>query len=401
MFRLFLRPDRDFRYGAAVGSSNEKRTPSGTSGGEWLVNVSDDVVVPLTTLEVVDGLRAQRLSERSLVWRIGMHDWTPIIDVPQLRLAAGVRTRAPAKVGMSQAPSFAQAESQRRRNTLPFGFPAVRDPASALQPDAVGLRSSPPASASAAPPDPGEPLAIYERPMASLTFSESGRAAWEGNPHPPLTPVPSVAAPLARKSTQSTIPNSLAPTTAEASDEPDRARAPGEEWGDLDELLASERRADRLSSRRAVVWAAVGSAALASGFSLWLLRSPAAQVADGPARTVQASEAPAPTLAPLEAVIAPSASVSKNAAELVRVAPQPVVVGHVTKRPKLTTRVARTAPTAPTAPSSDSQSTPSDANPAIAVVPVPATEATGAPSVTQGAVPAPIAPIAPIEPGTP
>ena len=391
MFRLFLRASRDFRYGAGVGSSNEKRTPSGTSGGEWLVNVSDDVVVPLTTLEVVDGLRARRLSERSLVWRIGMHDWTPIIDVPQLRLAAGVRTRPPAKVGMSQAPSFAQAELQRRRNTLPFGFPALRDPASAPQPGGVGSRSSPPTSASATPPDPSEPLAIYERPMASLTFSESGRAAWEGNTHPPLTPVPPVAGPLARKSIQSTIPNSLAPTTAEAREEPERGRARGD-WGDLDELLASERRTDRLNSRRAVLWAAVGSAALASGFSLWLLRSPAAQVAEGPARTVQASEAPAPALAPtLEAVVAPSASVSKNAQELVRVAPKPVV-GHVARRPKLTTRVARTASTAST---SDSQSTPSDAIPAIAVAPVPATEA---PSVTQEAVPAPIEPIAPIAP---
>ncbi len=73
----------------SVGSSNEKRTAKRNSPGGWLVNVADDVVLPMTTLEVIDGLRKGSLSEQSLVWRIGMHDWTAVLDVPQLRLAAG------------------------------------------------------------------------------------------------------------------------------------------------------------------------------------------------------------------------------------------------------------------------------------------------------------------------
>lgn len=72
-----------------VGPSSDQRKSNRDKHGEWLVNVADDIVVPMTTLEVVDALRKGRLSEQSLVWRIGMHDWTTAIDVPQLRLAAG------------------------------------------------------------------------------------------------------------------------------------------------------------------------------------------------------------------------------------------------------------------------------------------------------------------------
>ena len=71
------------------------RKASGSQSNEWLVNIADDVVVPMITSEVVDALRAGRLSDRSLVWRIGMHDWTPLADVPQLRLVAGPSAPAP------------------------------------------------------------------------------------------------------------------------------------------------------------------------------------------------------------------------------------------------------------------------------------------------------------------
>src|SRR5450432_3029065 len=67
-----------------------KGEPTGaTTTGEWLVNVADQVIVPMSKAEVVAGLRSLRISERSLVWRVGMHDWAPLADVPQLRLAAG------------------------------------------------------------------------------------------------------------------------------------------------------------------------------------------------------------------------------------------------------------------------------------------------------------------------
>src|SRR3954471_8844654 len=57
--------------------------------GEWLVNVSEQVVVPMTTTDVVEALRTRRITDRSLVWRSGMQDWTSLGEVPPLRLAAG------------------------------------------------------------------------------------------------------------------------------------------------------------------------------------------------------------------------------------------------------------------------------------------------------------------------
>ena len=302
--------------------AGQKRNAGGSNVGEWLVNVSGDVVLPMTTLEVIDGVRKGRLSEQSLVWRVGMHDWTSIADVPQLRLAAGSRTPPPAAARVTLPPLSAQAEVQRRRNTLPFGFPAVRDPATVRRP--AGFE---------------EPLAVYDRPVASLTFSASGRADWQHNLESPrLTPVPPVAAPLSIQPAPSIRPNSLAPTTAEAKFG-EGARAP-EAWDNLDELLSNERRADQRSSRRVVVAAAVGSATLAAVFALWVLQSPAARQAEP---SVQASEpSPAPVLAPtLEAIAAPSAS-----------ALEPAPAATPISRRSLPPHVSRRAKTAPSARSS-------------------------------------------------
>jgi hypothetical protein len=235
-----------------VGSSSEKRTTDRPSSGEWLVNVADDVVVPMTTLEVIDGLRTGRLFEQSLVWRIGMHDWTSIADVPQLRLAAGSRIPPPTVARVTQPPLVAPAEA------------------------------------------PG-----------------------------PAT--------LPQKSLPSTMPNSLAPITAEASAEAP-ALAPGT-WPDLEQLLSDERRADQRSSRRVVLWAALGSAALASVFALWLVRAPAPrEPAPAPAQAAQPSEAP--VLAPtLEAVAAPSESEPQRAGADSRVAPRSAAP-HLNRHPK-------------------------------------------------------------------
>ena len=200
----------------AVGSSSEKNTANASNPGGWLVNVADDVVLPMTTLEVIDGLRAERLSDKSLVWRIGMHDWTPISDVPQLRLAAGSRFPPPVQPRVTEAPA----------SVLPVPAPAI-------------------------------------------------------------------------------MPSSLAPTIAETeTDQPSRA---AEGWAEFDELLENERRADLRNSRRVVLGAALGAAALAGVFALWLLRSPAAHESSPPqGGPAQASDAP--VLAPTIEAIAPSAA---------------------------------------------------------------------------------------------
>ena len=99
------------------------------------MNVTDDAVVPMTTLEVIDALRTGKLSEQSLVWRIGMHDWTPVLDVPQLRLAAGSRPPPPrpASVQVSEA----ALESNRFSPVPPLAAPLALEAAQSGLPSSL------------------------------------------------------------------------------------------------------------------------------------------------------------------------------------------------------------------------------------------------------------------------
>src|SRR5450432_3767918 len=190
--------------------------------GEWLVNVSEQVIVPMTTTDVVEALRSHRVTDRSLVWRAGMQDWSPLGDVPPLRLAAGslatprvaaaaqaprarVATPAPERVLHPPPKEPARAaRDERRRNTLPFGFPVVRDPATIREP--AGLHAAPVAAPARPRSEEVEALAIYERAAPSLTFSDSVRAEWQGTtnlvhqpaPAAPPAPPPVIARPAPR-----------------------------------------------------------------------------------------------------------------------------------------------------------------------------------------------------------
>jgi hypothetical protein len=295
-------PRQRFGYGAGVASSSERRT---ADGGQWLVNVSDDVVVPMSTLEVIDALGKGRLSEQSLVWRIGMHDWTSIVDVPQLRLAASARVS----------------------------------------------------------------------PTDSL----------------PHSPVPKVVAPLTIDPVASTLPHSLAPFTAEA--EPVVGAQKPNPWGDLDELLSDERRADQRNTRHVVLWAALGSATLAAMFALWLLRSPAPDRAELPAPAGQPSELPVPAPTPtLEELATPRASAEPPAPAAQRGAP-PSVAPRFSKRPK------RARPAASAGDASlglPAAALPSEtATPEVAVVPSGAPEPAPTASSARETGPTPKAPILP------
>ena len=404
---------------ARDGHASEKRTASGTTSGEWLVNVADDVVVPMTTPEIVEGVRNGKLSERSLVWRIGMHDWSRLLEVPQLRLATGASAAAPASARVAvQPPVSVQAESQRRRNTLPLGFPAVRDPASVRQPAGFGATSpvttpisaprlSPPpkpnaAKQSSAPPatrhEEPHALAVYDRPAASLTFSDSVRAEWQGTaglvhqgaapapslplvrPDVPLrlSPVPAVPARLQMR--PSRAPTTLAPTTAEAENVADsRAVSP---WGDLSVVLASEMRAVKASSKRVALWAAIGSALVASVLTLWLERAPASVTqTSAPVALAQVTARPAaePAPAPLLLVAEASAKVRAPLASNALVAKSAPVVARAPAKP----RAARPKPAAPATPHVSATPASTEPNPYEDTV---ASEAEGAPAAAPATV---------------
>jgi hypothetical protein len=273
-FRQFLAAAVDLAMVPRVGPQSDKRPSSRTSHGEWLVNVSDDVVAPMTTLELIDALRKGRLSEEALVWRTGMRNWTALLDVPQLRLAAG--SRPP---------------------------PASDAPAADLAPTAAA-----PQAEHVEPPEEVNSAEYVDSPEHFESVDDSELE--EGDePVTTLMREPAAAAALALQS-------SLAPTTASTG-------APAA-WGHIDELLAGERRAEQHHTRRIVLWAALGSAVMAAAFTLFVVRSPANDES-GPAQADQPSNAPSLSAAP---VAAPTASIealasaSASAAALPRPAPK-------------------------------------------------------------------------------
>jgi hypothetical protein len=292
---------RRFGYGAGVGPSNDKRTSSRESRGEWLVNSSDDVVAPMTTLEVIDALRKGALSDEALVWRVGMRDWTPVMDVPQLRLAAS--SRPPPAV----APSVESA---------PVTAATVAAPAdAALHENSAEYDDSP---------------AHFE----SVNDSEL-----EESDEPVTT--------LMQDPTLSIMHGSLAPTTAEAAASPGAPSG----WEHLDELLAGERRAEQQHTRRVVFWAALGSAAMAAAFTLFLVRSPAREESRS-AQAEQPNSAPELVAAP---VPVPTATFQAPASARAALDPAPTASAvptaksgapRVTRRPKHAAAIT-TSPDAP------------------------------------------------------
>lgn len=338
-FRQYLAAAGDLAMVPAVGPSNDKRSSSRASHGEWLVNVADDVVAPMTTLEVIDALRKGRLSEEALVWRIGMRNWTAVLDVPQLRLAASSRPPPP----------------------------SVAPPAE-LAPVAAGI------PAQQADPTEHEDSAEY---LDSPEHFESVSDSELDESDEPVTT-------LMLDSSAAMLQSSLAPTTAEAVAS-SSARAPGA-WGDIDELLSGERRAEQQHTRRVVLWAALGSAAMAAAFTLFVVRSPAPE-AHRPAQAEQPSSAPELVTVPvplpaatLEAPASASASASQQAPAAPRAAPK-----WGGKRPKRGAPITRTgdAPSEPTPAPSEAASAP-----IVAVVPGAAPEPAANASAAAPATPA-------------
>jgi len=308
-----------------VGPSSDKRMSNRASHGEWLVNVADDEVKPMTTLEVIDALRKGRLSQDALVWRNGMNDWTSVQDVPQLRLAASSRPPPP-----------------------------LVEPPKAVVPS--------PAAA---------PAIIQVEPTASEEESNSAEYV-DSDAHfePASIPEPEESEPvttLMREPMQALMQSSLAPTTAEASDS---ARPPSS-WGDIDQLLSSEQRADQQHTRRVVMWGALGAAATVAAFTLFVVRSPAEHESPAPASAEQTSSAPVPPEPTPAATLETPAPASASAAKQAPAAPRPVPKWGA---PRFSRRPKHAAPNQADAPPADATATAAtpDATtntPSVAVVP--------------------------------
>ncbi len=87
---------------AAAALETEK--PSGTPPGSWSVNFSDDDSRDMTTKEIVAGWKDGTVTSDAYVWKDGMGDWKPVLEIPELAaklqssaLGDGVTTSAAAR----------------------------------------------------------------------------------------------------------------------------------------------------------------------------------------------------------------------------------------------------------------------------------------------------------------
>jgi hypothetical protein len=304
-------------YGDKAGDGDDAVTVSiSTTPGEWLVNTVDSVVVPMSMAEVVDAMRAHKLTERSLVWRQGMQEWACIDAVPQLKLAARLAPTRRAPPEKPSAPPSRPTPTPRatpapqaglsRRSTLPFGLPTP--PGS--RPAHAKPTLPPPRSLD----EPGV-LAVYERPAATISFDLS--------PEQPLrTPAPKIIPQQ---------PVTLAPIT---SDSAPRSAPPPYRSADLSVVLAADFRAVKRSGKRLVLAWSIASAAAASLLTFWLSRSEGGSApasAARPSAGVALATAP-PVAAPPPAPVVTPATV-ESATPVAPAAPEKVAPARPKARP--------------------------------------------------------------------
>jgi len=340
-------------YADKSGDTDEAVTVSiSTTPGEWLVNTNDAVVVPMSMMELVEGLRHGKLNERSLVWRAGMQEWAPVDKVPQLKLAARlpmtpVQSVAPAPATVAPRPTASKPPPKpvrsstpappsaapaialpSRKATLPFGLPI---PVASQSRPAATRPSSPRNLAPTPTPKTEEPevLAVYARPAATISFDLS-----------PEQPLRAAAPPP---------PETLAPLTSDSA--PRKPLAPRN--ADLSVVAASQFRDVQRSSKRLVWVSSLASAAAASLLTFWLasqrnVPAPRNEHASALSPVPAAVAAPSlPSQAPVDAP-APSADAASSAVP----APAPVIVAV---KPKPTHRPrALSAVVAPKPPRTDS-----------------------------------------------
>jgi hypothetical protein len=419
----------------------------------WLVNTTGEDVACMTTNELVAALRAGEVVDHTFVWREGFNDWLRIVQIPGLkRLANGGIPRS-----------------------NPFGVPRLHEPTinemgedfdaptsiTMIGADALRLLELKHRTSSADPQ--ATPLAVYNKPLPTLAVAESVRSAWNAQepededlisetqlerapvgagmvPYgqyigfeptlpaavmPPLTPrssQPPSAPPSARKSLPP-APKSERPEAARESSILPAAAAPASAnvaRESTDPLVVMQIERARSSFIRATVGACIASAMLASGITVFFVRSARESESHAAAAKVMAPVAkpatPAETAPPVAAKPEPApVAITTSADEQSEASAKPTKTKSESKRPRprsirpaIPAAVATPAPTAPAsvqpgqdmamaaaAPSASATATPSansaETNTSALVArPSPATTTTARSSATQ--IPAPEVP---------
>jgi len=358
------------KYEDGAGDAEEAVTVSiSTAPGEWLVNTKDSVVVPMSMAEVVDALRAGKLTEQSLVWRNGMQEWLQVERVPQLKLAARLPATA-SRPAPRLSPPPKPASKSLRSSTAPLGTPrqsispeaapverpsrpsSIPSSARHSRPAAPRPTPSTPRTALPPPPTPDDGvLAVYDRPAATISFE----LIKEEPPPPSQSLAPSAPRP-------SLAPETLAPTTTESA--PSRP-APAPRNADLSVVAASQFRANQRSWQRWILLSSVGSAAAASLLTLWLSGGSTPASAPVSAASAASEQAAAHVATPSPPSAAPISAPTALAAPAP--APAPEATAASKPKPKRKARAwhppPRVAPAASAATPASTQDPSADPNP--------------------------------------
>ena len=179
--------DEGWDDSAPADASDKPATSNGARQRAWLVNVADQKVTEMTKQQIAAALQAGTLSSHTLVWREGMPEWTPLDQVPALRVIARRKT----EIGMPVpvlSPPVAEESSPKP------GAASMRPLAAAVKP-ATG--SSPSAALRATQPTPLVAVGGTKPPPGSLAPAAAAvtRPSTQA-PRPSASPLRASLAPL-------------------------------------------------------------------------------------------------------------------------------------------------------------------------------------------------------------
>ena len=102
--------------GSMTGAEDDEatRVHQASSAGHdmWSVNLSDTEQRDMTAAEVVAAWNSGEITQDAYVWREGMDDWAPILDVPDLASQLSMPSAAAAPWAAEPAPPPAPATGQ-------------------------------------------------------------------------------------------------------------------------------------------------------------------------------------------------------------------------------------------------------------------------------------------------
>jgi predicted Zn finger-like uncharacterized protein len=160
--------------------------------GDWTVNLSDTEQRTMTTEEIVNDYNGGIVTDDAYVWRDGMSDWLPLLQVPQIRAAldSGEATRVVSPAVAARAPlgpRGATARAATAPTPVTYSAPAAPPrarlssaPAASIEyaparvppPPAVAPPRAPPPPA--ALPAPTRPPAPAARPAPAAARTREG-----------------------------------------------------------------------------------------------------------------------------------------------------------------------------------------------------------------------------------